>query len=62
MRISLAPLVTEVSHTCQHHHNVALIGRCDDLVVTHAAARLDDAARACINDDIESVTEGKKRI
>jgi hypothetical protein len=42
----------EVTHASEHHHDAALVGGSDDLIISHAATRLDDAGRTGINHNI----------
>ena len=54
--------MAEVAHAGQHHRDAALVGGCDDLVVTHRAARLDHACGAGIDDHVEAIAERKERV
>jgi hypothetical protein len=44
--------MSEVTHASQQHYDAALVGGSDDLIISHAATRLDDAGRAGINHNI----------
>ena len=52
----------EVTHASEHHHDAALVGGSDDLIISHAATRLDDAGRTGINHNISAVAKRKERI
>jgi hypothetical protein len=49
---SVSDLMPEVTHASEHHHDAALVGGSDDLIISHAATRLDDAGRTGINHNI----------
>ena len=46
----------------QHHHDLTLIGRCNDFFITHTAAWLNNAGRAGINNHIQPITKREKGI
>ena len=50
----------EVPYTCEHHHHAPLIRRINHFLITHRAARLNDAGGACINHHIQAIAEGEK--
>src|ERR1700739_4717620 len=54
--------MSEVPHAGEHHRDAVLIGRGNHLRVVHAAARLDHAARACLDDRIERIPEREEGI
>jgi len=54
--------VPEVPHSREHHRHASLVGRRDDFLIAHAAARLDHAGGPGIDDDIEAVTEREERV
>ena len=52
----------EMPHAGEHHGDAALVGCPDDFVVAHAAAGLDDGARARVDHHIEPVAERKEGV
>ena len=54
--------MTEMAYTREDHGNAAFVRGSDHLGVADTAAGLDDGNRTVIGDDIESITEWKKRI
>jgi hypothetical protein len=61
-RHALRHSVPEVPHPREHHRHATLVGGGDDLFVAHAAARLDHASGAGIDNDIEAITEREERV
>ena len=55
-------LVPEVPDAGEDHRDAALVRGGDDLVVAHAAARLDHRGGAVVGDDVEAVAEREERI
>jgi len=51
--------VTEVAPLGGDHRGAAGVGGCDDLLVAHGAARLDDRADARVDRELRAVGEGE---
>jgi hypothetical protein len=49
--------MTEVTCAGIDHSYTAFIGSCYDLIVTHTAARLNDASSACVYNDVKAIAE-----
>src|SRR3954454_8332088 len=54
--------VPEVAHAGENHGDAMLVGRCDHLVVAHAAAWLDDCSGASFYNHIEDVAEREEGV
>ena len=55
-------LVPEVAHAGEQHREAVLVGRGDDLLVAHRAARLDDRDRARLGEHVDAVAEREERV
>jgi hypothetical protein len=56
------PLVSEVTAANEDHGDAMLVRGVDDLLVTLAAARLDDSGHAPSRSDIDAVAEGEEGV
>ncbi len=54
--------VPEVPHSGEHHRHAPLVSCRDDFLIAHAAARLDHAGGAGVDDHIEAITEREERV
>ena len=54
--------VPEVSHSCEHHGQPVLIGRCDYLIVTHRPTGLNNRRNSVLRRAINAIAEREESV